>query len=43
MSNGEGFGGQLSELTVRGRDFLWIEDDLSKPINARIVISEYKE
>ena len=32
-SNGESFGGQLSELTVRGRDF---------SIDARIVSSGYK-
>ena len=37
-SNRECFGGQLFELTRRGGDFLWIEDDLSKPI-----ISKYKE
>ena len=41
-NNREGFDGQLSELTVRGREFLWIREGLSNPIDARILSSDYK-
>ena len=41
-NNGEGFYGQLSKLTMRGREFLWIREGLSNPINARILSSDYK-
>ena len=41
-NNGEGFDGQLSELTVRGREFLSIREILSNPIDARILSSDYK-
>ena len=41
-SNGESFGVQLSELTVRGREILWIRDGLSNPLDARILSSDSK-
>ena len=41
-NNGEGFDGQLYELTVRGREFFWIRESLSNPIDARILSSDYK-